>query len=131
MVGLLTGNIEGGARTKLRPTGLLRHFEVGAYGSDDSDRRRLPAVARARAEGVTGQALLFRHVVIVGDTPLDVDCARACGAISVAVATGQHSLEDLRACAPDILFQDFSDVPAVLESLAGMESQGPDRACRT
>jgi len=51
LVGLLTGNIEPGARVKLRPTGLWPLFRVGAFGSDDLDRRRLPAVACARARG--------------------------------------------------------------------------------
>lgn len=117
VVGLLTGNIEAGARVKLRPTGLLDLFRVGAFGSDDMDRRRLPAIACARAHCLTGRRFAFEEVTIIGDTPLDVDCARACGAVAVAVATGFHPAEDLRACAPDLLFADFSDVPATLAAL--------------
>ena len=119
LVGLLTGNIEQGAHVKLRPTGLLPFFRVGAYGSDDADRRRLPAVACARAQALTGGPVGFDRVTIIGDTPLDVDCARACGGRAVAVATGQHSAQELAACRPDLLFPDFSDVPAVLHALAG------------
>lgn len=119
LVGLLTGNIEPGARVKLRPTGLWPLFRVGAFGSDDADRRRLPAVARARAEALTGRAFPFERVTIVGDTPLDVDCARACGARVVAVATGQHPAAELAACGPDVLFADFSDVDRVLDALTG------------
>lgn len=118
VVGLLTGNIERGAHAKLRPTGLLPHFRVGAYGSDDADRRRLPAIARERARTLTGHDFPFGQIVIIGDTPLDVDCARACGARSVAVATGQHTYEELASCAPDVLFADFSDVDAALLALA-------------
>jgi phosphoglycolate phosphatase-like HAD superfamily hydrolase len=118
VVGLLTGNIERGARAKLRPTGLLPHFRVGAYGSDDADRRRLPAIARERARALTGRDFPFQEILIIGDTPLDVDCARACGARSVAVATGQHTYEELASCAPDMLFADFSDVDAALLALA-------------
>jgi len=110
VVGLLTGNIEGGARIKLRPTGLWALFQVGAFGSDEIDRRRLPAVACARARALTGREFPFEDVVILGDTPLDVDCARACGAVAVAVATGQHGHDELAACKPDHLFVDFSDV---------------------
>ena len=91
VVGLLTGNIEGGARVKLRATGLWPLFRVGAFGSDEIDRRRLPAVACARARAVTGRDVSLAQVVIVGDTPLDVDCARACGAMAVAVATHHPS----------------------------------------
>jgi len=110
LVGLLTGNVEGGARVKLRPTGLWPVFRVGAFGGDDIDRRRLPAVARARAQALLAREFPFERVTIIGDTPLDVDCARACGAQAVAVATGQHRHDELAACGPDHLFVDFSDV---------------------
>ena len=117
LVGLLTGNIEAGARVKLRPTGLFPLFRVGAYGSDSMDRRRLPAIACERARAVAGREFSFDRVTIIGDTPLDVDCARACGAMAVAVATGFHPHAELAACAPDLLFTDFSDVPAALAAL--------------
>ena len=117
VVGLLTGNIEPGAQVKLRPTGLWPLFRLGAYGSDDMDRRRLPAIACERAHRLIGRRFAFQEVTIIGDTPLDVDCARACGAFAVAVATGFHPADDLTACAPDLFFNDFSDVPATLAAL--------------
>jgi phosphoglycolate phosphatase len=119
LVGLLTGNIERGARAKLRPTGLLPFFRVGAYSSDCADRRRLPAVARERAEVLLGHPFPFAHITIIGDTPLDIDCARTCGAVAVAVATGQHAFDELAAHAPDLLFADFSDVASAVRSLLG------------
>jgi phosphoglycolate phosphatase len=117
VVGLLTGNIEPGARVKLRSTGLWPLFRVGAFGSDHADRRQLPAVAGARARTVLGYDIPFERVVIIGDTPLDVDCARACGALAVAVATGHHASQELSACAPDLLFTDFSDVAGAVAAL--------------
>lgn len=117
LVGLLTGNIEKGARAKLRPTGLWSHFRVGAFGSDEVDRRRLPGIARERARALVGEEVPFQHLVIIGDTPLDIDCAHACGAVAVAVATGQHGPEELAACSPDLLFSDFSDIDATLPPL--------------
>ena len=117
VVGLLTGNIEAGARVKLRPTGLWPLFRLGAFGSDAMDRRALPGIACERAHRIAGHAFDFAQVTIIGDTPLDVDCARACGAVAVAVATGFHPAEDLQACAPDLFFADFSDVPAALAAL--------------
>lgn len=117
VVGLLTGNIEVGARIKLGPTGLLPHFRVGAYGGDHPDRARLPHVAAERIRRLTGRALALRDMAIIGDTPLDIACARACGAQAVAVATGQHPLAELAACGPDMLFADFADVSAVLDEL--------------
>jgi phosphoglycolate phosphatase-like HAD superfamily hydrolase len=117
LIGLLTGNIEAGARVKLRSTGLFPLFRLGAYGSDSMDRRKLPAIACERARRVTGSDFPFDRVTIIGDTPLDVDCARACGAIAVAVATGFHPHAELATYAPDFLFTDFSDVPAALAAL--------------
>jgi phosphoglycolate phosphatase-like HAD superfamily hydrolase len=117
IVGLLTGNIEAGARAKLGPTGLWPMFRVGAFGGDDADRRRLPAIARARALTLTGHDLPFARLTIIGDTPLDVDCAQACGALAVAVATGQYPLAELAAAGPDLLFEDFADVARALAAL--------------
>ena len=81
------------------------------------DRRRLPTVACERARKVAGREFPFERVTIIGDTPLDVDCARACGAQAVAVATGYHPHDALAACAPDLLFTDFSDVAGAVAAL--------------
>ena len=120
VVGLLTGNVEAGARIKLAPTGLWPLFRVGAYGSDDIDRRRLPAIACARARAVAGHDFPFERVVIIGDTPLDVDCARACGARAIAVATGFYPYDELEGCAPDLIFKDFTNVADVVARLSAV-----------
>jgi phosphoglycolate phosphatase-like HAD superfamily hydrolase len=117
VLGLLTGNIEVGAQIKLEPTGLLPRFRVGAYGSDDVDRAKLPAVAARRAETLLGEAIGPDRVVVIGDTPLDIACARAYGARAVSVATGWHRFEELAAHRPDVLFADFADVSRVLAAL--------------
>lgn len=117
VVGLLTGNVEAGARIKLAPTGLWPLFQVGAYGSDDIDRRRLPPIACERARALAGHEFSFDRVTILGDTPLDVDCARACGARAIAVATGFYPYDDLVGCGPDLIFKDFSDVAGVVAQL--------------
>ena len=117
VVGLLTGNIQRGARVKLAPTGLWPLFRVGAFGSDDIDRRRLPGIARVRAAALAGHEIPFERVVVIGDTPLDVDCARTSGAVAVAVATGWHKTDELAACAPDLLFESFADVNGALARL--------------
>ena len=117
VVGLLTGNIARGAELKLRPTGLWPCFQVGAFGSDHMDRRRLPAVACARLRDQLGHDVPFARVTIIGDTPHDIDCARACGAVAVAVATGLYPRSELAAHAPDLLFDDFADVEAVMAAL--------------
>lgn len=119
VLGLVTGNIEEGARVKLLPTGLWPRFQVGAFGSDHMDRRRLPSLAARRAHALLGTAFSPREVIVIGDTPHDIDCARAFGAIAVAVATGQHSRDELLAESPDLFFEDLSDADKVLAALLG------------
>lgn len=117
LIGLLTGNIEEGARIKLEPTGLWPYFPVGAFGSDDLDRRRLPSLAARRAQALSGHAFAPQDVVVIGDTPHDIDCARAFGAVAVAVATGQYAREQLLGERPDLFFDDLADVERVAEAL--------------
>jgi len=119
VLGLVTGNIEAGARIKLGPTGLWPRFRIGAYGSDHMDRRRLPSLAARRAHALLGREFPPADVVVIGDTPHDVDCARACGAVAVAVATGQYPREALLADRPDHFFEDLSDTDRVLRALLG------------
>jgi phosphoglycolate phosphatase len=117
LVGLLTGNIEAGARIKLRPTGLWPRFRLGAYGSDHADRTRLPRVAAERAEALVGRSFSGRDTVIIGDTPRDIGCARAFGARAVAVATGWHTAEALAAHDPDHVLADFSVQESALAAI--------------
>lgn len=119
VLGLVTGNIEEGARLKLLPTGLWPSFRVGAYGSDHMDRRRLPSLAARRAHALLGREFPPAELVVIGDTPHDVDCARACGAVAVAVATGQYPREALLADRPDHFFEDLSDTERVLRAVLG------------
>ena len=113
LVGLLTGNVRDGARVKLGYFGLHDHFTVGGYGDHHFDRddvaREALAEVRLRLNGAADPARIW----VVGDTPLDVRCARAIGARAVAVATGWHSREELADHRPDLLLTDLSD-PAPL-----------------
>lgn len=120
VLGLLTGNVEGGARTKLEAAGIgFRRFRVGAYGSDHADRPELPAVAVARAQALTGHVYREKEIVIIGDTPFDISCGEHLGVRTVAVATGHHPAEELAACGPDHLFDDLADLAAVWEAITG------------
>jgi phosphoglycolate phosphatase-like HAD superfamily hydrolase len=113
-LGLLTGNFEQGARIKLEHFDLWRYFRCGAFGDDAADRNALVpfAVERARARGVSD--LAPDQIFVVGDTPHDVACALAAGAIPVAVATGSSTVDHLRASGASIVFGDLSDVGEVV-----------------
>jgi phosphoglycolate phosphatase len=117
VVGLLTGNIEGGARVKLRSTGLWPRFRLGAFGSDDGDRTRLPAVAARRAEALVGRVFRGRDLVVIGDTPRDIGCGRAFGAVCLAVATGWHAVAELSSCGPDHVFADLGETDRVIAAI--------------
>jgi phosphoglycolate phosphatase len=114
---LLTGNFVESARIKLEHFDLWKYFPCGAFGGDAANRNDLVPVAirRARECGIAdvGPA----QVVVVGDTPNDVECALVAGARPVAVATGGYSMEDLRASGADIVFKDLSDTQGFLALL--------------
>ncbi len=118
-LGLLTGNLEPGARLKLAPPDYNRYFPFGAFGSDSADRYELPSVAVDRALAHTGRRFEGKSIVIVGDSVHDVACGRTLGVRAVGVATGITSLERLGAESPDAMLADFSDTEQALRAILG------------
>lgn len=118
-VGLLTGNIEGGARLKLSSGGLWEHFTFGSYGSDHEERDELPAIAVGRARELYGSVVSAELAVVIGDTPRDVACGKAGGTRTIAVATGSYGADDLMASGPDHLLEDLSATSDVVDLLLG------------
>jgi phosphoglycolate phosphatase-like HAD superfamily hydrolase len=111
-LGLLTGNIESGARLKLEVFDLNRYFPFGAFGSDHEDRNRLLPIAIDKFSKMTGQDIRFEDCIVVGDTPKDVECSRPYGAISVAVTTGIYSSEQLAVAGADYVLPDLTHAMA-------------------
>jgi phosphoglycolate phosphatase-like HAD superfamily hydrolase len=109
LLGLLTGNVAGGAQIKLAPTGLWALFKVHAFGSDSAWRPDLPAIAVRRAEERSGRRFAGKEIVVIGDTPSDIECGEALGVKTIAVATGRHTTAELEAHRPDYVFADFTD----------------------
>jgi phosphoglycolate phosphatase-like HAD superfamily hydrolase len=116
-VGLLTGNLRAGASLKLGHYGLLHHFRFGGYGDEHLDRDDVAREALAEVHRHFDDTVHAEDVWVIGDTPLDVRCARAIGAKIAAVATGWHSLEELRAAAPDLVMSDLKDAEPLLALL--------------
>jgi phosphoglycolate phosphatase len=116
---LLTGNYTDAARIKLEYFDLWKYFACGAYGEEAPDRNHLVQVAVERARACGAQAAALERVVVVGDTPLDVACAHAAGALAAAVATGGHSTQELAESGADVVFDDLSDTRRFLNLLDG------------
>lgn len=118
-LGLVTGNIAGGARLKLSGPGLHHHFTIGAYGSDSEVRNDLPALALQRARTRWGIEFDPADVLVIGDTPRDVECGRAHGLTTVGVATGGFGADVLTEAGADHVVLDFSDTDRMTELLLG------------
>lgn len=112
VLGLLTGNIRLGAEIKLRHFHLWDYFETGAFADDHEDRNQIAVIARERGEKVIGRTLEDCEVVVVGDTPYDVQCGRAIRAKVLAVATGGASYDQLYSLEPDWLARDLTQISA-------------------
>ena len=114
---LLTGNMETGAWAKLHSCALSEFFDFGAFGSDAEERDELPGVALARAAHHTGQKFPAETVVVIGDTPYDIQCARAGGVRMLAVATGRHTAQELEECGAEFVLEDLTDTDRVIRAL--------------
>lgn len=116
---VLTGNLAGNALVKLRAFGLDRWLDlrVGAYGSDHHDREELVPVAIAKAAAHHQGPFSPEETWVIGDTPRDLACARAGGARCALVATGSYARNELGGLGADVVFDDLSDVDAVLDVL--------------
>lgn len=112
---LLTGNYEPVARLKLKKAGIGRYFHTGqgAFGSDSEDRTDLPAIARLRA-GEEGEPYPRAETIVIGDTPLDIACARADGLRAVGVASGPYGPEELGEA--DAVAADASELLGLLDA---------------
>jgi len=116
-LGLLTGNFEEAARIKLGHFDLWDYFRCGAFGDDAADRNQLVPFAVDRAKACGLGEFAFGDVIVIGDTPSDVACARAVGAVPVAVATGTYSLDALRNTGAPIVLEDLSDTEGFLRMI--------------
>jgi phosphoglycolate phosphatase len=108
MLGLVSGAMEGAARTKLMPGNLNRFFVFGAYGSDSPNRAELTELAIKKGARLHSE-LTPAQVMVVGDTPRDISAARAAGAVSVGVATGHYSTDELASAGADHVLGSLED----------------------
>lgn len=124
-LGLLTGNVSAGAAIKIEHFGLSGYFSFGAYGDDHHDRNQLGPIALERARQKHGVAFTGRQTVIIGDTPRDIDCGRSIGAVTLCVATGGFTADELRAHGADLVVDQFAAPARIVEALrSAVEESG-------
>jgi len=109
-IGLLTGNVRLGAEIKLAHFSLWDHFQTGAFGDDHEDRNQIAAIALRRGQQLLQRDLRGNEVLVIGDTPSDIACAKAIGARVLAVATGSYELGQLEEHAPTWVVADLDRV---------------------
>jgi len=127
-LGVLTGNYAETGRLKMRHAGLdPDRFIIDAWGDEGESRRDLPPVAIRRFEERAGRAIHATDVVIIGDTPHDVDCARHHGCRSIGVATGQFSAEQLRGAGADLAVESLAATGAILSWIRSNGASGRTR----
>jgi phosphoglycolate phosphatase len=112
VLGLLTGNIRLGAELKLRRYNLWHHFETGAFADDHEDRNCIAGVAHQRANGRFRRKLKGEEILVVGDTPHDIECGKSIGAKVLAVGTGGVKLDDLASHKPTYVAADLTRITA-------------------
>ena len=118
VLGLLTGNIQAGAKAKLGAAGIdFSRFRVNAFGSDHEERPELPGIAQQRARDMLGADIAGNRLVVIGDTPADIRCGEAVGARAIGVATGRYSVEELSEHGAYAVFETLADTDAVMERI--------------
>ena len=114
ILGLLTGNWRYSGFVKLRHFGIEGFFPLGAFGDDARRREELVPVILDRFKRQRGISLTGKDVFVIGDTPLDIRCAKPHGVCTVGVATGFHTMDELASEGPDYLFPDFGNTQEVV-----------------
>lgn len=118
VLGLLTGNVEPGARVKLTAAGIdPDRFKINAFGSDHEHRPELPAIAQRRASESLGLSISGEKMIVIGDTPADIACGRALGARAIGVASGHYTVAQLEEHEPYAVFLSLENTQLVLETI--------------
>jgi phosphoglycolate phosphatase-like HAD superfamily hydrolase len=114
---LYTGDSPGVTQRVLEVTGLGKYFKFSVYGTEANSRVDMARLAIKKADQLTGARFEGKDVVIVGDSIHDIECGKQLNALTIAVATGFHSEEELTSRKPDYLFKNLKDYRKVLKTI--------------
>ena len=120
LLGLLTGNLSRIAHAKMRHAGLDGYFDVGGFGEESEFRADLVPVALAAAGRSSEHPIRPGDVVVVGDTPFDVEAGKAHGTLTIGVATGGPTADELIRAGADLTLESFADSQRALRSILDM-----------
>jgi phosphoglycolate phosphatase-like HAD superfamily hydrolase len=115
ILGLLTGNLEGIARTKIGKFDLNKYFSFGSFGQISENRSELLEDVIKQVESKFRVNLSKENVFVFGDTRFDVEGGKEIGVKTIAIATGKYTFEDLKKYNPDYVFKDFSDIDKIIK----------------
>jgi phosphoglycolate phosphatase-like HAD superfamily hydrolase len=117
LVVLYTGDSPNIADKVLTATALGKYFKFSVYGTEVKTRVDMVKLAIERAEEITGKRFKDKDIVIIGDSLRDIDCGKQLNALTIAVATGFHSAEELSNSKPDYLFKNLKDYKKILKAI--------------
>jgi phosphoglycolate phosphatase len=109
LLGLITGNGDGAAFTKLARGDLVRWFSFGAYATAGLERAGIVRQAVARGEAFLGKDVPNTEIYVIGDTPLDIEAAHAAGCTAIGVATGKYDAAALREAGADHVLETLEE----------------------
>jgi phosphoglycolate phosphatase-like HAD superfamily hydrolase len=116
-MGLLTGNVTEVAWGRVGQAGLRDYFVAGAFGDEAMRRSTLVRRAIRRCQAALACEFAPSEILVVGDTPRDIQAAHLAGVRCVAVATGGFSEDELQRERPHAVIPDLTDTEAVCQLL--------------
>lgn len=117
LIALYTGDSPGIVKRVFQATGLGKYFRFAVYGTEADSRSGMIQLAIDRAEMTSGKKFQGKEIVIIGDSTRDIDSGKKFQALTIAVATGFHTPEDLRQHQPDFLFSSLEDYARVIKAI--------------
>ncbi len=119
IIALYTGDSRAIGKAVLSATGLDEYFMLSVFGTESPSRLEMARLAVKKARAMTGIDFKGKNVVVIGDSTRDVDCAKQLNALSIAVATGFHTVQELEAHKPDYLFDDLTHTAELVRAIDG------------
>lgn len=116
-LGVLSGNPPALGHFVLEQAQLHSYFRLFTFGTEAESRSELARLSLNKLRALVGPQLTPEQVVIIGDSVIDIQAALEVGALSLAVATGFHSCNELAACNPHWLFPDLTDTDLLVATL--------------